>query len=49
VLTPDEAAGSGLILIMRSPTAGYASQDLGLELRLADDREHLGRPHCTGG
>ena len=29
--------------------AGYASQNLGLKLRLANDREHLGRPHCTGG
>jgi hypothetical protein len=28
--------------------AGYASQNLGLKLGTANDREHLGRPHCTG-
>jgi len=29
--------------------ANYASQNLGLKLRLADDRSHLGRPLCASG
>jgi hypothetical protein len=29
--------------------AGYASQNLGLKLGAANNRDHLGRPHCTGG
>jgi hypothetical protein len=40
---------SRLVQVLRVPlAAGYASQNLGLKLGTANDREHLGRPHCTG-